>query len=196
MVLEQVMKIYDPLGFVRVFTLQAKCLLRKTWVLDLKWDEPLPEELRSLWVKFFAQSVTLQERGFQRCMKLENAVEQPTLIIFSDGSQVAYGFAAYVRWRLDNGEYWCRLICAKGRIAPMKTRSIPQLELNAAVLSKRARRVLEEKMRYEFDQVFHLIDSETVLNMVNKVSTRFKTSEGVRVGEIQAATNEDMSSWF
>ncbi|XP_067929544.1 uncharacterized protein [Watersipora subatra] len=78
----------------------------------------------------------------------------------------------------------------------MRTRSIPQLELNAAVLSKRARRVLEEKMRYEFDQVFYLIDSETVLNMVSKVSTRFKTYEGVCVGEIQAAANGDMSSWF
>ena len=31
--------------------------------------------------------------------------------------------------------------------------------------------------------------------MINKISTRFKVYEGVRIGEIQAATDGDMSSW-
>ena len=194
--LEQVMKIYDPLGFVTPFTLQAKCLLRETWVQNLKWDDPLPDDLRSKWVTFFEQLITLREYSFPRCIKPENTVGKPSLIIFSDGSKVAYGFAAYIRWKLDKGEYHCRLICSKSRIAPMKTRSIPQMELNAAVLLKRARTMLESKMIFEFERAIHLIDSETVLSMIDKLSTRFKTYEGARIGEIQAATNGDMSSWY
>ena len=47
-------------------------------------------------------------------------------------------------------------------------------------------------MRYKFERVIHLIDSETVLNQLNRTSYRFKVYEGVRIGEIQAATSGDM----
>lgn len=50
-------------------------------------------------------------------------------------------------------------------------------------------------MRFQLEKVFHLVDSETVLNMINKTSTRFKVYEGVRIGEIQASTAGDMSEW-
>ena len=50
-------------------------------------------------------------------------------------------------------------------------------------------------MRYSFQRVLHLVDSETVLNMVQKTSTRFKIYEGVRIGEIQAATHGNMKDW-
>jgi hypothetical protein len=84
---------------------------------------------------------------------------------------------------------------AKSRIAPLKSLSTPQLELNGAVLSKRGRKIIESEMRYNFDEIVHLVDSETVLYMLNKLSTRFQLYEGVRIGEIQAATNGDMSCW-
>ena len=51
-------------------------------------------------------------------------------------------------------------------------------------------------MRYDFSKVYQLVDSETVLKMMNKKSTRFKLYEGVRIGELQTATDGDMSSWF
>ena len=71
--------------------------------------------------------------------------------------------------------------------------STPQMELNAAVLSKRGRKVIKKEMRFDFERVLQIVDSETVLNMINKTSTRFKVYEGVRIGEIQAATNGDVS---
>ena len=83
---------------------------------------------------------------------------------------------------------------AKCCIAPVNKLSTPQMELNAAVLSKQGRKVIEE-MRFAFEEVLQIVDSETVLSMINKTSTRFKVYEGVRIGEIQAATNGDMSCW-
>ena len=40
--------------------------------------------------------------------------------------------------------------------------------------------------------MLQVLDSETVLSMINKTSTRFKVYEGVRIGEIQAATDGDV----
>ena len=84
---------------------------------------------------------------------------------------------------------------AKCHIAPVNKLSTPQMELNAAVLSKRGRRVIKSEMRFDFERVLQLVDSETVLSMIHKTSTRFKVYEGVRIGEIQAATDGDLSSW-
>ena len=84
---------------------------------------------------------------------------------------------------------------AKCRIAPVNKLSTPKMELNAAVLLKRRQRVIESEMRFDFERVLQLVDSETALSMIHKTSTRFKVYEGVRIGEIQAATDGDLSSW-
>ena len=194
-VLSQVMMIFDPLGFVCPYTLLGKIHLRETWSLKLGWDDPLPIHLRSKWVHFFCSLFQLEQLRLGHCLRPPDSVGRPWLIIFSDGSDLAYGFAAYIRWRLNSGDYWCRLIMAKCRIAPVNKLSTPQMELNAAVLSKRGRKVIEKEMRLEFEEVWQIVDSETVLSMINKTSTRFKVYEGVRIGEIQAATNGDMSCW-
>ena len=194
-VLEQVMKIYDPLGLVCPFTLRAKVYLREVWSRKLDWDTPLPADITAKWIRFFTMLFQLEQSRYSRCLRPKDAVGRPWLIILSDGSDLAYGYAAYIRWSLLNGEYWCRLIMAKCRIAPLNKLSTLQMELNAAVLSKRGRKVIELEMRFDFERVLQLVDSETVLSMINKTSTRFKVYKGVRIGEIQAATNGDLSCW-
>ena len=119
---------------------------------------------------------------------------EPWLVILSDGSDLAYVFVAYIRWLLEDGSLWCRLIMAKCRVGSVNRLSTPQMELNAAVLSKRERRVIKQGSRFYFKCVLQIVDSETVLNMLNKTSTRF-VYEGVRLGKIQAATEGDMTCW-
>ena len=53
-------------------------------------------------------------------------------------------------------------VMAKCRIAPIRKLSTLQMKLNAAVLSARGRKVIEKEMRFQFEKVFHLVDSETV----------------------------------
>ena len=36
--------------------------------------------------------------------------------------------------------------------------------------------------------VLHIVDSETILDMINKTSTRFKLYEGIRIGEIDVSS--------
>ena len=195
MVLRQVMSIYDPLGLISPFTLKAKLLLRKTWEKKLGWDELMPEKLHTDWVECFISQFKLEQLKFERVLKPTEPCDSPWLILFSDGSELAYGFVAYIRWRLQAGGYWCRMVMSKNRIAPLHKTTIPRMELNAAVLSKRGRKVLEKELRIKFEKILHLIDSQTVLSMLHKTSTRFKLYEGSRIGEIQNATNGDLSDW-
>ena len=195
LVLSQVMSIYDPLGLVSPFTLLGKIYLRETWQLGLGWDDALPQHLYEKWKNFFEVLFQLEDIQYPRCIKPVNAVGNPWLILLSDGSDAAYGCVAYCRWICTDGSVVVRLIMAKSRIAPINKVSTPRMELNAAVVSKRCRQVIEKELRYTFDRVFHLLDSETVLHQLNKISTRFNAYEGVRIGEIQAACNGNMSEW-
>jgi hypothetical protein len=55
----------------------------------------------------------------------------------------------------------------------LKLQSTPRLmESNAAGLSKRGRKVIESEIRFDFEKVLQLVDSETVLSIINKTSTR------------------------
>ena len=193
--LSQVMRIYDTMGILSPFTLQAKVYLRETWRMKLGWDDSLPPELHRKWVDYFVLMYDMQQLQYDRCLRPDDACGDPWLVILSDGSDTAYGFVAYIRWNLKSGGVWCRFILSKCRIAPVNKVSTPQMELNAAVLSKRGRKLLEKEMRFKFERILQIVDSDTVLCMINKISTRFNVYYGVRIGEIQAATDGDLSSW-
>ena len=108
-VLSQVMMIFDLLGFVCPYTLLGKIYLRETWSLKLGWDDPVPIHLRSKWVHFFFPLFQLEQLRLDRCLRPPDSVSRPWLIIFSDGSDLAYGFAAYIiyeRFRNINRVIW------------------------------------------------------------------------------------------
>ena len=151
--------------------------MRETWTYRLGWDESVPDLLCKKWVEFFSYLADVSELEYDRCLKPENALGNPTLVVFWDGSDLAYGIAVFIRWKLISGLYGSRLMFAKNRIAPWKRISTPQMDLNGAVLAKCAKNVAESDMRYNFNQVIYLTDSEIVLAMLNKQSTRFRIYE-------------------
>ena len=77
-------------------------------------------------------------------MKPNEAIGKPSLIIFSDGSDHAYGSVAYVRWHLRSGGFESRLIMAKSRVAPLKKINIVKIELCGSLLSARVRTTIEK----------------------------------------------------
>ncbi|XP_066590828.1 uncharacterized protein [Prorops nasuta] len=40
-------KIYDPLGWISLFTIVLKQIMQSTWLLKLNWDDKVPEPIRS-----------------------------------------------------------------------------------------------------------------------------------------------------
>ena len=196
-VLEQVMRCYDPIGFAGPHILVAKLLLRKTWELGSGWDDGIPPDLFHEWVSWFKVSFELSDLVFPRCTRPVLVLDEcPWLIILSDGSQKAYGFVAYVRWQISERVYSGFFMLAKNRIAPVNSVCIPRMELNGSLLGARGREIIIGCCRYKFSRIIHLVDSETVLCQVSSLATRFKVYESGRIGEIQTICEGAMQDWF
>ena len=128
----------------------------------------------------------LQDVSFQRSLwPDEEVIGPPSLVVFSDGSALAYGAVAYIRWQLRRGGYWTRLIMAKGKIAPKGMTSIPRMELNGAVVGNRIKNFLIKETNIQFGEVYQLVDSSTVLGYLQKECGNFRPYEGIRIAEIQ-----------
>ena len=196
-ILSQVNGIYDPLGLVAPFTVKAKIMLRKLWLHEekLDWDDEIPENLQLEWRQFFDDFKLLQEIDFHRCTKPNDAIGEPSLVLFSDASNDAYGAVAYARWQIEDNKYESRIILSKNRIAPIKVTNIVRLELSGAVISKRIREIIEEESRYSFENVYHIVDSEVVRAMIGKESYGFNTFVANRLGEIQSVTAVEEWYW-
>ncbi|KAK4324215.1 hypothetical protein Pmani_005217 [Petrolisthes manimaculis] len=204
MILRQVASIYDPLGLVTPFTLQAKLLIRKLVtqrkdisgnnVESIGWDDPLPNNLKEMWKTFFLDLYDLETLSFKRCLKPVYAEGNPILIVFSDGSTQAYGTCAYLQWKLKSGQYEVKLIAAKGRIAPSRQLTIPRLELCGAVLACRLREMIVREFDWTFDSVIHIIDSAIVRAQIQKESYGFSTFVATRIAEIQ--TKSSPGEWW
>lgn len=59
--------------------------------MKIEWDDPVPEEYKRDWIKFFSYLFGMNSIKFERCIKPSNAVGNPALVNFSDGSDSAYG---------------------------------------------------------------------------------------------------------
>ena len=199
----QVQSLFDPIGLLSPIMLRAKLLLRKTWENDcskLAWDDPLPAELVREMVSFFVELFELETIVFPRSLlpKDQEVVGKPDLVIFSDGSILAFGSVAYVRWKLKSGLWWSRLLLSKSKIAPRNRVTVPRLELNGALLSKRLEDFIHSDLDLDFGNVYHLVDSSTVLGYLHKSDAKLKPYEGVRVSEVQAAgkfVNNRLQNW-
>ena len=137
--------------------------------------------------------VQLNGVSFERCPIPPDAVGQPTLCVFSDASEEAFGACTYARWQLSSGEFGVRFIAAKSRVAPLKRLTIPRLELQGAVLASRLGKTILKECRFKFDKAVYFLDSRIVLAWICSEARRFKPFVSVRAGEIQ--DNSDPAEW-
>ena len=127
-----------------------------------RWDDPIPAFLREEWLQFFVELFNMEKIKFTRCVKLIDAVGNPTLVLFSNGSDQAYGTCAYGRWQLDNETFGDSLLAAKSRVTPIWRITIVRTELNGALLSKRLNAFMKRESRLVFEKEFFFLDSEIV----------------------------------
>ena len=121
-------------------------MMRKLWMSEeeqLDWEDAVSDEFRVNWNTFFSDLFIINNIKFYRCLKPTNVVGNPTLVIFSDGSNSAYGVCASVCWALNGGGFESRLAMSKNRLTPVKAMSIDRIELCKAVLGKRLKKLLE-----------------------------------------------------
>ena len=159
-VLQGLSKIFDPLGFVAPVVLRAKLLMQKLWQLKVTWDEPLNNDLQAQWKDIAADLKKTTQITVSRCY-FNARMTHPIIHCFADASQHAYG--AIVFFTQDNK---VSFVTAKTRVAPLKTLTIPRLELMAALVATRLTTFVLKAIPLHNPQTFMWSDSQIVLHWI------------------------------
>lgn len=185
-------KLFDPLGLVSPTTIIPKIILQKLWLTKLDWDDPVDATIEKEWFKFVTELQQVSTIEIPRYVLVANAI-RIELHSFSDASQVAYAAAVYLRSIDASGNVRTRLLCAKTKVAPVKTTTIPRLELCGALLSAQLSSKVLSALRLKIDDCFHWTDSTIVLGWLNSDPRDLKLFIANRVSQIQDLTSQ--SAW-
>ncbi|GFR21854.1 integrase catalytic domain-containing protein [Trichonephila clavata] len=102
--------------------------MQRLWKQQLKWDERVPTDIKREWEQLADDVQFVKDIKIPRFL-LVDSDNLFHLFGFSDASERAYAAAIYCRSVSDTGKINVQLI-----IAPLKTVSLPRLELCGALL--------------------------------------------------------------
>ncbi|UYV84906.1 hypothetical protein LAZ67_X003949 [Cordylochernes scorpioides] len=185
--LSNLQKFFDPLGFYAPIFLIPKFLIQRTWLLKLGWDQSLPTDIQQEFKRWSEELDHVKKLEFPRYAKVTRS-ENLELHVFGDRSKKAYATVAYLRG-VQDGVVHVSLLAAKTRVAPLKSITIPRLELLACLLSARLTTTIVRALARPIKTIFWS-DSSTALSWI---STKHECSIFVsnRVNEIRSSTNID-----
>uniref|UniRef100_A0A0A9YD88 Pro-Pol polyprotein n=2 Tax=Lygus hesperus TaxID=30085 RepID=A0A0A9YD88_LYGHE len=191
-VLSTIAKIFDPLGLLGPVISKAKIAMQGLWRQELDWDEPLSNSFTKKW-RIFCRTL-LKLKGFLIPRKLvaPNSV-RIELHGFADASMDAYGACLYLRCIDDQNQVHVNLITSKSRVAPIKTQSLPRLELCGALLLVELAEVVKGALDCTLHQIVFWTDSTVVLSWLQAQPTKWSTFVANRVSKIQAHSKS--SDW-
>nr|CAH7750761.1 unnamed protein product [Callosobruchus chinensis] len=182
-------KIFDPLCLISPCIIQVKILLQGLWLEKVSWDDPLPSHIVSKWNEFKTDILSLNELSIDRHAFCKN-MKSFELHIFSDSSEKAYGACIYVK-TVDNFDNTSvNLLTAKARLAPLKSITIPRLELCGALLAARLTEKVSKALQVENDVYYLWTDSTIVLSWLKAQPCIWKVFVANRVAEIQSLTED------
>ncbi|XP_057660737.1 uncharacterized protein LOC130896573 [Diorhabda carinulata] len=190
-ILSHISQCYDPLGFVNPAIVKGKMLMQKIWKLKCNWDDKITDkEINRKWQEFLSTICQIKDLRIPRLIFNNKEISKIELHSFSDASTEAYGACVYIRTIYTDKTVSCVLISAKSRVAPLKTITIPRLELCGMLLSANltqgVKNILEPKV--DINSVNLWTDSQIALCWCKSHPSRWSTFVSNRVAKIQALT--------
>ena len=163
-VLSVASSIFAPLGLASPFTIRNRPILRHIWQKALKsWDEENPQDVAQqyLYSDWLQEIPGLKELSINRHYGWHPG-SNVQLHVFADASEMGLCVVAYLRFEVDD-EVKVSFVMGKTRVAPIKTTTIPKLELQAALHASRIKVSIIEEHDFTINQVFMWSDSSTVI---------------------------------
>nr|CAI5818309.1 unnamed protein product [Callosobruchus analis] len=184
----EISQIFDPLGFLGPCVIISKIIMQRLWLYKIDWDESLPSDLDAKW------------RTFREQLKLLNLLKIPRIFVceaytriemhgFSDAALEAYGACIYLRSEDSMGNVTVRLVCSKTRVAPLKTITIPRLELCGALMLANLVKKVQTSLSVKIDKTYLWSDSTVYLTWIKTPPNILQTFVRNRVSQIQSLTN-------
>ncbi|XP_017797043.1 PREDICTED: uncharacterized protein LOC108578262, partial [Habropoda laboriosa] len=186
-VLSEIAQIFDPLGLIGSIVTKAKLFMQSLWQLKINWDETLPQDLHTQWSAFREELQTISSISISRHV-ISHDSDRIELHAFSDASEKAYGSCVYLRTVDKAGASTARLLCAKSRVAPLRSTTLPRLELCGALLASQLTSKAKGALQMSITDEFYWSDSTIVLAWLKSPPSKWTKYVANRVSEIQQLT--------
>jgi len=191
-ILSSIAKLYDPMGWLAPVVIRAKIFMQSLWKLNLSWDHPLPSPQLLEWKEIEDDFQNINQIKIPRCL-IDNDYSEFTLAGFSDASEKAYSACVYLCCYSPSSSK-SSLVSSKTRVAPVKSISLPKLELCGAVLLAELMESVAAALKIPNMKFMAWSDSTIVLSWINSPPTKWKCFVANRISSIQSRAIE--ISWF
>ena len=98
MLVSDIARIFDVLGWFSPAVIKVKILLQSLWEKGINWDDPAPSSIRDVWQKWKSELPCLLSKAIPRCYYPKDVrIVSKGLHGFSDASEVAYAAVVDLR---------------------------------------------------------------------------------------------------
>ncbi|XP_029171256.1 uncharacterized protein LOC114940687 [Nylanderia fulva] len=185
-ILSTIAKLFDPLGWVALVIITAKIFMQQLWLLKCQWDDEIPADYLSQWRHYHERLQSLNRLEIPRWTAHGANTIHRELHGFSDALTKAYAASVYLRTLSADGSVTITLLMAKAKVAPLKTISVPRLELSAALLLARLLKFVQLTLNFANVDCVCWTDSTITLTWISQSPARWKTFVANRVSAVQS----------
>ncbi|XP_061400562.1 uncharacterized protein LOC133336292 [Musca vetustissima] len=183
-VLSAIAKLFDPFGGLAPVIVTAKMIMQKVWLDNIGWDDSLLAATEAEWKRFVLSYPHVNSIRIPRLVQYVPGCSSE-LHVFSDASTKAYAGVVYIRVESPDGKIFVNLLSCKTKVAPLKSVSLPRLELCGAVLASDLLKTIVREIDIEFSRIYCWTDSTIVLGWLKKTPSTWTTFVANRVSRIQ-----------
>ena len=161
--------------------------MQDIWRLPISWEEELPTELVQRLFEWYNGLSALEGIRLTRKLRSKNIdAVRGQLRVFTDASSTEFGVVIYQCTYYKDGSVEVAFVVSKTRVASLKQRTIPELELKGACEGVDfMKTVITELNMNIIDVTFH---TETVLKWIQSKNGKLSVFVGNRIGKIHRET--------
>ena len=189
--------VYVLFGFGTPAVQPIKMLLEDPCKLNFDWNQEIPPEMQRKWIDWLQHLpflATFQIPIFINPTNFGNIKSAHILHSF-DASEKSYVFADYLGLIDKQDQIYCSLVVGRIRLSPLKTLTLPRLELCAATIASQIELDLRRELHLpqELQPSIFWTDSTTVLRYVNNETNVYPAFVANRIQTIR--NNFELSQW-